>query len=90
MLNDDIAFGEPESRTEEFLFELAGQVTQQINKVVIYNEGQGGRNLYSKDFQVLIATERSDDESFRKIVSMSTWKSFEYRFRPPSPSSRAL
>ncbi len=69
MLNDDIAFGEPESRTEEFVFELAGQATQQINKVIIYNEGQGGQNLYSKDFQLLVATEGGDDESFQEIVS---------------------
>ena len=69
MLSDGIAFGETENRAEEFVFELAGQATQQISKVVIYNEGQGGRNLYSKDFQVLVATESSDDESFRKIVS---------------------
>ena len=69
MLSDGIAFGETQSRTEEFVFELAGQATQQINKVIIYNEGEGGQNLYSKDFQVLIATESGDDESFQEIVS---------------------
>ncbi len=71
MLSGGIAFGQTESRTEEFLFELAGQPGQQISKVVIYNEGEGGQNLYSKDFLVLVATEGDNAKSFQEIVSGS-------------------
>lgn len=73
MLSVGIAFGQTASGTEEFVFELAGQTTRQINKVVIYNEGEGGRNLYSKDFQVLVATEDGDDENRSGKLSREPW-----------------
>ncbi len=49
MLSGGIAFGQTESRTEEFLFELAGQTGQQISKVVIYNEGESSALIIEDD-----------------------------------------
>ncbi len=90
-----IALGQENSKPEYFLFELADHGTDKIAKVVIYNEGQGGRNLYSKDFRVLVATEGGDDESFQEIFSgtLEPWtgpQTFEFDSLPARFSNRAM
>ncbi|HNT36781.1 MAG TPA: discoidin domain-containing protein, partial [bacterium] len=54
--------------TMEFVIDLAGDESVDINRVVFYNYGQGSSNYYSKDFEILVSDTDSANESFSLVI----------------------